>query len=208
MCGGRCSAFFCCLLPSTFCCCLPLDFAAYFLGGFQIVLSIFAISTAVSFTFIFILTHSIFSQAFFLSRTHQPESLVLEMNHLKEMTRAQITSDIQMISGWVVGVYGLAGLAAILAIAGTYKRIPCLVNAFAHIFWGRFVFDSIAFLFLVKHPGMAVWELVFSFLAALVWNGVGVYFYATLVQLWGDLLLERSPDRKGLLRTLDLWPGV
>lgn len=200
MCGGRCSVF---------CCCLPLEFAAYFLGGFQIVLSIFAITTAVSFNIIFILTHSIFSQAFFLNRTHQPESVVLEMTHLKEMTRAQITSDIQLASAWVIGVYGLAGLAAILAIAGTYERIPCLVNAFAHIFWGRFVFDSIVFLLLVvKHPDMQAWELVISALAALVWNVVGFYFYTTLAQLWGDLL-ERSPEyRKGLLRTLDLWPGV
>ena len=95
----------------------------------------------------------------------------------------------------------------ILAIAGTYKRIPWLVNAFAHIFWGRFVFDSIAFLLLVNHLGMQTWELVISALAALVWNVVGFYFYTTLAQLWGDLL-ERSPNRKGLLRTLDLWPGV
>merc|ERR1711862_635434 len=111
MCGERSSS-------SSFCYCFPLDFAAYFLGGFQIVLSIFAITTG----------------AFFLNRTHQPESLVLEMSHLKEMTRAQITSDIQLASAWVIGVYSLAGLAAILGIAGTYKKVPWLLNAFAHIF--------------------------------------------------------------------------
>ena len=154
-------------------------------------------------------TNEIFSQTFFLSRTHQPESLVVEMSYLKEMTRAHITSDIQLTSAWVLVIYSLAGLAAILGSVGTFKKIPSLVNFFAHIFWGRFVFDSIVFLLLVvKHPDMQAWELVISALAALVWNVVGFYFYTTLAQLWGDLL-ERSPEyRKGLLRTLDLWPGV
>ena len=132
------------------------------------------------------------------------------MSHLKEMTRSQITSDIQLTSAWVIGVYGLAGLAAILAIVGTYKRIPCLVNAFAHIFWGRFVFDSIIFLLLVKHPGRELWELVLSLLLALVWTVVGLYFYTCLAKLWGKLLLmeRRSNCSNGLLQTLGLWPGV
>ena len=119
------------------------------------------------------------------------------MSHLKEMTRAQITSDIQLASAWVIGVYSLAGLAAILGIAGTYKKVPWLLNAFAHIFWGRFVFDSILLILLVKHPDMD-WELSVIALVVLVWNVLGFSFYYNLVQLWGDLL-EKSPVRKGLL---------
>ena len=129
------------------------------------------------------------------------------MSHLKEMTREQITSNIQLTCAWVIGVYTLAGLAAIFAMVGTYKRIPWLVNAFAHIFWGRFVFDTIAFLLLVRHPAMETWEFVFIHLVSLAWNMVGIYFYTFLAQLWGELL-ERSPRCQGLLRTSDLMLGV
>ena len=66
MCCGQCFAF-CCCLPccSTFCCCLPLEYAAYFLGAFQIILSIFAITTAVSFnTILNLLTQSFLRPSF------------------------------------------------------------------------------------------------------------------------------------------------
>ena len=136
-------------------------------------------------------TNEIFSQTFFLSRTHQPEYLVVEMSYLKEMTRAHITSDIQLTSAWVLCIYSLAGLAAILGSVGTFKKIPSLVNFFAHIFWGRFVFDSIAFFFLVKHPDMSRLELMGFSLAVLTWNAIGFYFYTSLAHLWGQLLEER-----------------
>lgn len=141
----------------------------------------------------------IFYQAIFLKDL---DDLPSEPPLLDEMRDWKIHLALFML----IGIYGLAAIAALLAIIGTYEEIPSFVKFFAHVFWARFAFDSFACSVLVYHPELGPIGLVGLWVGMLVWHLLGIYLYINLMQLWGELF-ERTKNRQGLLDILGLWPG-
>ena len=120
---------------------------------------------------------------------------------VKEMTLAELVADIQWTGGWLIGIYGLVGIAAILGMIGTYKRLSWMVGIFNHLFWGRFVFDSIAFLFLTnaKVTTIEAWLALAVYIAVvIVWNLVGFLLFNFLEKLSDQLTEEKGQDQETL----------
>ena len=114
---------------------------------------------------------------------------------VKEMTLAELVANIQWTGGWFIGVYLIVGIAAILGLIGTSKRLPWMVSIFVHLFWGRFVFDSIAFLFLTnaKVTTVDAWLALAVYIAVVVaWNLVGFLLFAFLENLSDQLTEEKE----------------
>ena len=116
---------------------------------------------------------------------------------VKELTLAELVADIQWTGGWFIGVYALVCNAAILGVIGTYKRLLTTqaVGIFTHLFWGRFVFDSIAFLFFTnaKVTTVDAWLALAVYIAVVVaWNLVGFLLFAFLENLSDQLTEEKE----------------
>ena len=114
---------------------------------------------------------------------------------VKEITLAQLVSNIQWTGGWFIGVYYLAGVSAIVGILGTYWSLPWLVDIFLHMFWARFVFDSIVFIFFTNGDVTTVdpWAALTVYIAiAIAWNLVGVLLFNFLDTLADQLEEEKK----------------
>ena len=114
---------------------------------------------------------------------------------VKEITLAELVSNLQWTGGWFIGVYYLAGVGAIVGILGTYWTLPWLVDIFLHMFWARFVFDSIAFIFLTNGDMATVdpWAALTVYIAiAVAWNLVGVLLFNFLNTLPDQLAEEKK----------------
>ena len=136
---------------------------------------------------------------------------------VKELTLAELVADIQWTGGWFIGVYALTGIAAILGVTSIYRRLSttsqfdqptcfkcgkepvyattCMFGIFTHLFWGRFVFDSIAFIFLTntKVTTVDAWLALAVYIAVVVaWNLVGFLLFALLEKLSDQLTGEKE----------------
>ena len=118
---------------------------------------------------------------------------------VKEMTLAELMANIQWTGGWFIGVYGIVGIAAILGLIGTRKRLPWMVGVFVHLFWGRFVFDSIAFLFLTNAKITTVdarLALTVYIAVVILWNLVGFLLFTFMEKLSDQLVEEKVEDEE------------
>ena len=118
---------------------------------------------------------------------------------VKEMTLAELVANIQWTGGWFIGVYLIVGIAAILWLIGTSKRLPWMVSIFVHLFWGRFVFDSIAFLFLTnaKVTTVDAWLALTVYIAVVIlWNLVGFLLFTFMEKLSDQLVEEKVEDEE------------
>ena len=118
---------------------------------------------------------------------------------VKEMTLAEMVAKIQWTGGWFIGVYGTIGIAAILGLIGTRKRLPWMVGVFVHLFWGRFVFDSIAFLFLTnaKVTTVDAWfALTVYIVVVILWNLVGFLLFTFMEKSADQLGVEKEEDEE------------
>ena len=116
---------------------------------------------------------------------------------VKEITLAELVSNIQWTGGWFIGVYYLAAVGAMVGILGTYWSLPWLVDVFLHMFWARFVFDSIVFIFLTNGDVTTVdpWAALTVYIAiAVAWNLVGVLLFNFLNTLPDQLAEEKQQN--------------
>ena len=118
---------------------------------------------------------------------------------VKEMTLAELVANIQWTGGWFIGVHGIVGIAAILGLIGTRKRLPWMVGVFVHLFWGRYVFDSIAFLFLTnaKVTTVDAWLALTVYITVVIlWNLVGFLLFTFMEKLTNQLEEEMKEDEE------------
>merc|ERR1711874_321872 len=175
----------------------------YFFAGLQILLSVLVVSTAVFFISIGSKVEEFADPGSFLELIDSTEKrfTFTFVFSVKEMTLAEMVADIQWTGGWFIGVNGLVGIAAILSVVGTYKRLSWMVGIFTHLFLGRFVFDSIAFLFLTnaKVTTMEAWlALAVYIVVVIVWNLVGFLLFNFLEKLSDQLTEEKDQGQETL----------
>ena len=121
---------------------------------------------------------------------------------VKVTTLDELVANIQEVGGWFIGVYALVGIAAILATIATYKRLrdptaTWILGFFTHLFWGRFVFDGIAFLFLTngKVTTVDAWLALAVYSGVVVaWNLVGFILFNLLEKLAHQMAEEKERD--------------